>query len=283
MQMIKVSEGTAARRRIFFTMVDSTDLHTRKTGVTVTVRITKNGAADAASAGTVTEVGSTNMQGLYYYECTSGELDTVGTFVIKATGTACEPREVAVQVVSFDPYDAVRAGLTALPNANAEAAGGIYTRGSGAGQINQTINGFANVDVRSWMGNAPAALSATNGYVQTMMRRWLTDDAGGTPNALTSGRVEALVGSMAANVITAAATAADFSTEVTDAILAKVVVGTRTVKGVLKRMDAFIKGKATGLLGATAEFYDDDGTTVIISAGQDVAAGTRDAATASGD
>jgi hypothetical protein len=40
------------------------------------------------------------------------------------------------------PYDTPR-GLagTALPNAAAEAAGGLYTRGTGAGQINQTSNG----------------------------------------------------------------------------------------------------------------------------------------------
>ena len=33
----------------------------------------------------------------------------------------------------FSFADAVRAGLTALPNAAAEAAGGLYTRGAGAG------------------------------------------------------------------------------------------------------------------------------------------------------
>jgi hypothetical protein len=40
-----------------------------------------------------------------------------------------------------DLADSVRAGLTALPNAAAEAAGGLYTRGSGAGQINQATSG----------------------------------------------------------------------------------------------------------------------------------------------
>lgn len=40
-----------------------------------------------------------------------------------------------------DLSDIVRMGLTALPNAAAEASGGLYTRGSGAGQINQAANG----------------------------------------------------------------------------------------------------------------------------------------------
>jgi len=46
-----------------------------------------------------------------------------------------------VQLVAYDPFDTVRLGLTALPNAAAEAAGGLYTRGTGAGQINQSANG----------------------------------------------------------------------------------------------------------------------------------------------
>jgi hypothetical protein len=43
--------------------------------------------------------------------------------------------------VSYNPFDAVRLGLTALPNAAAEASGGLYTRGAGAGQLSQSANG----------------------------------------------------------------------------------------------------------------------------------------------
>jgi hypothetical protein len=38
-------------------------------------------------------------------------------------------------LVAVDPYDAVRGGMTALPNANAAAAGGLPTNGTGSGQI----------------------------------------------------------------------------------------------------------------------------------------------------
>lgn len=44
-------------------------------------------------------------------------------------------------LVDYDPQDTVRLGLTALPNAAAEGAGGLYTRGTGAGQIAQDANG----------------------------------------------------------------------------------------------------------------------------------------------
>lgn len=46
-----------------------------------------------------------------------------------------------VRLVGIDLEDGVRGGMTALPNAAAEAAGGLYTRGTGAGQINQPANG----------------------------------------------------------------------------------------------------------------------------------------------
>ena len=52
-----------------------------------------------------------------------------------------------IQLVDFDPFDNVRLGLTALPNAAAEAAGGLLTRGTGAGQINQSANGQVDVNV----------------------------------------------------------------------------------------------------------------------------------------
>lgn len=58
-------------------------------------------------------------------------------------------------------YDTTR-GLagTALPAAAAEAAGGLYTRGSGAGQIAQQTNGQVDVNLERWINVAPLALSS---------------------------------------------------------------------------------------------------------------------------
>jgi hypothetical protein len=56
-----------------------------------------------------------------------------------------------------DLADSVRAGLTALPNAAAEAAGGLYTRGSGAGQINQPANGQIDANTVKVSGTAQTA------------------------------------------------------------------------------------------------------------------------------
>lgn len=62
-----------------------------------------------------------------------------------------------IELLTIDIYDSVRAGLTALPNAAAEAAGGLYTRGTGAGQINQPANGLVDVNMERIDNDATAA------------------------------------------------------------------------------------------------------------------------------
>lgn len=107
-----------------------------KSGVTWTVRRCIDGTF-AAGGGTVTEDGSTG-----WYKYAMSQADTNGNNIaFNFTGTGAVPQTLNFVTTAGDPTDAVRFGLTALPNANAEAAGGLYTRGTGAGQINQPANG----------------------------------------------------------------------------------------------------------------------------------------------
>jgi len=62
-----------------------------------------------------------------------------------------------IELVAYDPYDTVRLGLTALPNAAAAASGGLFTRGTGEGQINQSNNGRIDVDLAAIANNAITA------------------------------------------------------------------------------------------------------------------------------
>lgn len=55
-----------------------------------------------------------------------------------------------------------------------------------------------------------------------------------------------------------------------------------TVKGLYRRLDALVAGKATGLRSTLARYFMRDGTTVAISAVQDVATGTRAVADVTG-
>jgi len=124
MQLLQISEATAAQRRILVYLVDDTDGKTPETSVTISagdVKISKNGAAEANHGGTLTELAT----GTYYYEFSQSELDTAGFVQFKLIKSGVRTFVKEVQVVPFDPYDAVRMGLTALPNAAADAAGGL--------------------------------------------------------------------------------------------------------------------------------------------------------------
>lgn len=70
-----------------------------------------------------------------------------------------------------------------------------------------TVDANNRIDLGTWLGVAPAALTAS-GYVQSMLLRWITDNAAGTPSALIANRVDSSVGAMQANTLTAAAIAA---------------------------------------------------------------------------
>lgn len=147
MQLLQLSETLADRRRVFLNLVSSADGFTPVTGESGTVRLTQNGAADAASTNSLVEVDATNQPGRYYVELTQAELATVGVVGYSYANAGVAQFHGEGQVVPWDPYDPVRLGLTALPNAAAEAAGGLYTRGSGVGQINQTAPGRIDTDV----------------------------------------------------------------------------------------------------------------------------------------
>lgn len=99
--LIQQSEATAARRRLPIYLVDATDGFTPETGVTSpTVEVSKNGAAQATGTGSWTEIGD----GMYYYECVVGEVDTLGFLNVRILGTGCREFQAVAQVVAFDPY-----------------------------------------------------------------------------------------------------------------------------------------------------------------------------------
>ena len=113
-----------------FVMVDSTT-GLGKTGATVTVNISKAGAAFGAAAGSVAEVAN----GVYKVSLTSADTGTLGDLMYYCTATGADNTYLCDQVVAYDPTDAVRLGLTAMPNANAGASGGILISGANAGTV----------------------------------------------------------------------------------------------------------------------------------------------------
>lgn len=117
------------------------------------------GAATAITLATATKgtwatggfiaVDGTNMPGWYELHIPDAALASGAKSVsIHLKGaTNMVPVPIIIELTATSNQDAVRGGMTALPNANAEAAGGLYTRGTGAGQIAQDANGNVRVNL----------------------------------------------------------------------------------------------------------------------------------------
>lgn len=72
------------------------------------------------------EIDSTNMKGIYRLDLSDAMVNTAGRVTILLRGaTNMAPVAIELEVVNINKYDAVRMGITALPNANADAAGGL--------------------------------------------------------------------------------------------------------------------------------------------------------------
>lgn len=104
----------------------------------------------AANIGTLPVAVTMGNTALWDFVFTTGEMTGAKIIVTVADSSTKAVEDQAIEIETYgnasaqqqpDYSDIVRMGLTALPNAAAEAAGGLYTRGSGAGQINQNANG----------------------------------------------------------------------------------------------------------------------------------------------
>lgn len=193
----------------------SSDHVSAATGKTVAIKISKAGGAFAdpnAGASNATEVSN----GWYKFALDATDTNTLGDLVVRGTAASCDDSEQVMQLVK-----ATNGGLTALPDAAAEAAGGLYTRGTGAGQINQPANGMIDANV---VRNAGTAITAA------------------------SGIQEVKVASIAANAITATAIAAD---AITDAKVASDVT-IASVTGAVGSVTGNVGGNVTGSVGSVA-------------------------------
>lgn len=114
MILIKSSETSASRRRVFFQLVDASDGMSPETGEAGgQPQVSINGGAwSDTGIGTLNAVG----HGRYYAELTSTAVDSAGTLIetrYKSASTAECPGD-SVQVVAFDPHDTASLGLSRL-------------------------------------------------------------------------------------------------------------------------------------------------------------------------
>jgi len=211
-------------------MVDSTDHFTGKTGLTVTVTLSKNGGAFAAAGGTVTEIAS----GIYKIALTTTDTNTLGDLVFHCTGTGADATDFIDQVSAL-----IEADLATQTSVN-------------------TIDDFLDTEIAAILAAVDtevAAILADTDDIQTRL-----------PAALVGGRIDASVGAMAANVMTAAAAAADLTTELQsglataaalDAVDNFVDTEIATIITMLTTIDDFLDTEVAAILADTNELQTD--------------------------
>lgn len=160
------------------------------TGATIeTVAAIGTYAAPTATKCRFVEVDATNHPGLYEIHLADARFAVASAkrlFVSVSGATNLMAKTIEIDLVRYNPQDTVRLGLTALPNAAADAAGGL------------PISDLGGLDLDAQVKTAIDAILVDTG----------TTLDGRIPAALVGGRIDASVGAMAADVVTAAAIAA---------------------------------------------------------------------------
>jgi hypothetical protein len=191
------------------------------------------------------EVSSTDHPGLYRLDIAdavfaSGAWEAVVT-ITDASGTDFYAVDIGFRLVAFNPLDGVRLGLTALPNAAADAAGGLPISDAGGLDLDARIGtdipailvdtaeigaagvGLTNINLPNQtmdiVGNITGNLSGSVGSVTaavtlpTIPTAWITADG------------------IATDALGAAELAAGWATEIADAVLSRNVSNVETTMG----------------------------------------------------
>ena len=190
---------------LVFLMVDSADHITGKTGLSPTVTLSKNGGSFASPAGAVTEIGN----GWYKVAGNATDTATLGPLILHATGTGADPVDVLYEVVAFDPQDSVRVGLTALPNAAADAAGGLPISDAGGLDLDAKIGALT-------FGTANRVNAQVYGLEASAITSGAFASGAIHATAIDTGAIRADV--FAAGAIDAAALATDAVAKIADGI-----------------------------------------------------------------
>jgi hypothetical protein len=158
---------SATRTRTFL-MIDAADHISGKTGLTVTVTVSKNGGVFAAAAGAVSEVGN----GWYKVAYTIADTNTLGDLSAHATATGADPTDWQDQVVAYDPNDGNALGLARLDLAISGIAAAVWAAGA------RTLTAFGfNVAVADKTGYSLAITPPTSQQVAAQV--WAEPIPGG--------------------------------------------------------------------------------------------------------
>jgi len=195
------------------------------TGLTPTVRLSKNGGAFAAAAGAVGEM----SLGWYSVAPSATDFDTLGPLKLLSTAANCITTVRDYMVIGYSP-------TVGLPSIAPGLSGGLLV-GSGTGTVVLTTGGVASANVTTWNGTAVATPATAGHPVVTVKVGTGTGEL-----SLSSGVVRAADAS-GANVATSTA-------------LATAQTSINTIAGYLDTEVAAIKAKTDNLPVSPASVSD---------------------------
>jgi hypothetical protein len=167
-----IKQSTARDLMIFLT--DSSDHITGKTGLTLTITASKNGAAFGSITPTVTERGN----GFYSLALTTSHTDTLGDLALHITGTGADPADIILQVVANFTAD-VKSDTAAIISTLSTLVADIWAAGT------RTLTSFGTLAADVWT-NGTRTLTSFGTLIAdiwTSATRSLTDKANFTLSA----------------------------------------------------------------------------------------------------
>ncbi len=193
-----LKQSTARNLMVF--MADSSDHITGKTGLTLTITASKDGAAFASISPTVTDRGS----GWYNLALTTSHTDTLGDLAIHITGTGADATDISRQVVLQIPGDVLTANTVQVNGTSQTArdlgASVLLSPGTGTGQISLSSG---QVTASSVSGNVSGSvLGSVNGVTGNVTGSVgsVVGNISGNVNGNVTGSVGSVVGVVTANM-----------------------------------------------------------------------------------
>jgi hypothetical protein len=147
-----------------FLMINSTDHLAGATGIVPTVTLSKNCASFANASGSITEIGN----GWYSLTPNTNDRNTLGELIVHASGIGADPYDEKYLIVPWNPFDAVRLGLTSLPTVSVEnsvwdavISPQSHNNAQSAGRILRTTNGASGSTTAIRTGTAQGGTSTS--------------------------------------------------------------------------------------------------------------------------
>lgn len=211
-------------------------------------------AAPTATKCRFKEVDATNHKGLYEFQFADARFSIASSkkLVISVTGaTNLSDSDYEIALVQFNPYDAVRLGLTSLPNAVADGAGGLPISDAGGLDMDSIKTDTAAILADTGTDGVVVAAASKTGYALSSTQ---TFNMTGNITGNLSGSVGSVTGSTAQTGDTyGLLTSAD--TE-----LSSVPTTTGTIINKIKFLFQYFRDKKT-VTGTTETLYKEDAST----------------------